>query len=176
MGIFNKHAPLKFKVVRANNNHFMTKRSKLKNEFNKKVLIPKEPTKNNVTSVFLIPKGFDSNFDPSCISDNKGFLNMVKPLFTEKVRTMEQITSIENDEIIYNANDVSEVFNTFFSNAVKVLNIEPYNAIINDISAQSDPILIAIERYKFHPSILKINEKFCKKGDFVFFLKLIVTT
>ena len=44
MGIFNKHAPLKFKVVRANNNPFMTKdlrkaimkRSKLKNEFNKK--------------------------------------------------------------------------------------------------------------------------------------------
>ena len=47
--------------------------------------------------------------------------------------------------------------------------------IINDIT-ESDPIMIAIERYKFHPrSILKINEKLCKKGDFVF-LKLIVMT
>ena len=67
---------------------------------------------------------------------------MVKPLFTDKVRTMEQITIlIENDAIIYNAKDVSEVFNTFFSNAVKVLNIEPNNAIINYIITESDPIL-----------------------------------
>ena len=44
MGIFNKHASLKFKVVKANNNPFMAKdlrkaimkRSKLKNEFHKK--------------------------------------------------------------------------------------------------------------------------------------------
>ena len=48
---------------------------------------------------------------------------MMKPLFTDKVRTMEQITLIENDEIIYNVKDASEVFNTFFSNAVKVRNI-----------------------------------------------------
>ena len=81
---------------------------------------------------------------------------------------MEQITLIENDGIIYNAKDVSEVLNTFFSNDAKVLNIQSNNAIINDIITESDPILIAIERYKFHPSILKINEKFCKEGDFVF--------
>ena len=93
---------------------------------------------------------------------------MVKSLFTDKARTMEQITLIENDEIIYKAKDVSEVFNTFFSNAVKVLNIEPNNAIISAIITESDPILVAIERYKFHPSILKINEKFCKKGDFIY--------
>ena len=69
---------------------------------------------------------------------------------------------------VHNAKDVSEVLNIFFSNAVKVLSIEPNNAIINDIITESDPVLIAIERYKCHPSILKINEKFCKKGDFVF--------
>ena len=100
---------------------------------------------------------------------------MMKPLFIDKVRTMEQITLIENDEIIYNAKDISEVFNTSFSNVVKVLNIEPNNAIINDIITKSNPILIAIESSKFHSSILKINEKFCIKGDFVF-LKLIVTS
>ena len=94
-------------------------------------------------------KNYYSNLDPSCISDDERFWNIVNPLFTDKVRTMEQITLIENDEIIYNAKDVSEVFNTFFSNAVKVLNIEPNNAIINDIITESDPILIAIERYNF---------------------------
>ena len=71
---------------------------------------------------------------------------MVKSLFTDKVRTMEQITLIENDEIIYNAKDVSEVFNTFFSIAVKVLNIEPNNAIINAIITESDLILIAYRK------------------------------
>ena len=33
---------------------------------------------------------------------------------------------------------------------------------------ESNPILITIERYKFHPRILKINEKIYKTGDFIF--------
>ena len=182
MGILNKDAPLKFMVVRANNNPFMTKdlrkaimeSSKLKNEFNKIRSYNSERAykKQRNLCTYLLRKemkNYYSNLDPSCISDNKRFWNMVKPLFTDKVRTMEQIALIENDEIIYNAKDVSEVFNTFFSNAIKVLNIEPNNAIINDIITESDLILIAIERYKFHPSILKINEKFCKIRRFVFF-------
>ena len=62
IGIFNKHVPLKFKVVRANNNPFMTKdlrkaimkRSKLKNEFNKKRSYNSERAyKNNGTYVLI---------------------------------------------------------------------------------------------------------------------------
>ena len=59
---------------------------------------------------------------------------MVKPLFTDKFRTIGQITLIENDEIIWNDEDISEVFNTFFSNAIKVLNIKPASDIINATS------------------------------------------
>ena len=167
MGIFDKHAPLKFKVVTANNNPFMTKdlrkaimkRSKLKNEFNKRrsynseraykkqrnlctyllrkkkknyysnldpsctsdtkrfctYLLRKEKknyysnlnpsctSDNKRLFTYLLRKeknNYSSNLDPSCTSDNKRFWSMVKPLFTDKVRTMEQITLIENDEII----------------------------------------------------------------------------
>ena len=34
---------------------------------------------------------------------------MVKPLFTDKVRTMEQITLIENDEFIYKDKKVQKM-------------------------------------------------------------------
>ena len=136
------------------------KRSKLKNEFTKKRSYNSERAykKQRNLCTYLLrkeKKNYYSNLDLSCIFDNKRFWNMVKSLFIDIVRTMEQITLIENDEIIYNAKDVSEVFNTFFSNAVKVLNIEPNNAIINDIITESDHILIAIERLKMSPKYIK---------------------
>ena len=59
-------------------------------------------------------KNYYSNLDSSCTSDNKRlctylFWNMVKPLFTDKVRTMEQITLIENDEFIYKDKKVQKM-------------------------------------------------------------------
>ena len=81
MGIFNKYATLKFKVVRANNNPFMnkdlrkviTKRSKLKNEFNKERSYNSERAyqKQRNLCTDLLTKEYYSNLDPSCTSDTK---------------------------------------------------------------------------------------------------------
>ena len=50
--------------------------------------------------------------------------------------------------------------NNFFKNAVSTLDIKENSFIINhDNSHITDPVEKAIEKYKFHPSILLIKEK-----------------
>ena len=60
--------------------------------------------------------------------------------------------------------------NNFFKNAVLTLDIKENSYITNhNIPYSTDPIEKAIEKYKFHPSILLINEKTkCKANSFDF--------
>ena len=60
--------------------------------------------------------------------------------------------------------------NNFFKNAVSTLDIKENSYIINhNIPHITDPIEKAIEKYKFHPSILLIKEKTnCKANSFDF--------
>ena len=99
-----------------------------------------------------------NRLNPSLITDNKFFWRVIKPLFSEKCFTNENITLIEKNEIIEDDNKISEIFNDFFTNAVKNLNIEIDQNILNNVDDIEDPILKAIKKYQKHPSILKINE------------------
>ena len=71
---------------------------------------------------------------------------------------------MENKVIVSDDETISEIFNDFFSNAVKNLNIEPYELFSFDkyflgvVSENDDLINTAIKKYEDHPSILKINE------------------
>ena len=69
---------------------------------------------------------------------------------------------------------ISEIFNDFFSNAVKNLNIEPYELfsfdkylLCEDVS-DDDLIYRAIRKYEIHPSILKIKEIVSDNDHFSF--------
>ena len=71
---------------------------------------------------------------------------------------------IEDKVIISDDQKVAEIFNTFFSNAVKNLNIDHYEHfsfdeyfLSKDIEDE-DLILRAIEKYGKHPSIIKIRD------------------
>ena len=44
--------------------------------------------------------------------DNRKFWGTVKPRFTDKINTNEQITLVENDEIISDCSKVAEPMNT----------------------------------------------------------------
>lgn len=66
--------------------------------------------------------------------------------------------------MVENGSMISEIFNDFFINAVKNLDIEYYehfsfdkNFLTNE-SEETDPISKAIRKYENHPSILKIKE------------------
>ena len=171
MNILNNHAPIKLKYIRANDGPFMNKtlrkevmiRSKLKNICNKKKTcashLAYKKQRNYCTNLFRKAKrDFYSNLNPSLISDNKKFWKTVKPFFSDKKLSNESITLIENNNIISSDSDIAETFNDFFANAVKNLNINVDSALITNSDHIEDPIIRAIEKYKKHPSIVKIKE------------------
>ena len=111
-----------------------------------------------------VKKSYFENLKPSSICDNKKFWKTVKPLFSDKIISTDNITLIENDVIVTEDKKVAEIFNSFFSNAVKNLNIDSYEHFSFDEyflckeKGNDDPIIKAIEKYDKHPSILKIKK------------------
>ena len=82
----------------------------------------------------------------------------VKPFFSDKVTSSENITLIAEDEIIGNDSDTARVLNTFFSNIVSNLKIPEYTKYVPLSKFISDPVSKSIVKYRNHPSILKIGE------------------
>ena len=66
---------------------------------------------------------------------------------------------IEQDLILDKNDDVAEVLNKFFINAVSNLNIPKYHDKPANIDHFEDPIAISIEQYKNHPRIVAIKGK-----------------
>ena len=160
MKTFDKHAPLKYKYVRANESPFMTKelrkavmlRSRLRNKLNGDNTLSAKLTYKKQRNLcrYLVRKAkryYYSNLEPSCISDNKKFWRTVNPLFSEKVLSNENIILVEDkNEIHEDDRSISEIFSDFFSNAVKNLNIEINTGlIISDIN-ETDPVTKAIKQ------------------------------
>ena len=137
-------------------------RSKLKNKFNleKTEVARKNYIKQRNTCTNLLraaKRNYYDKLNPSVISDNRLFWKRVKPLFSDKSVLNDNITLINDKNIISDDYKIAEIFNDFFSNVVTNLkrNIDP--KYISDTKHIEDPVLIAIEKYKTHPSILKIN-------------------
>ena len=139
MEILNRHAPLKTKYIRGNDQPFITKelrkehmqRSRLKNNYQKNkseanLMAYKKQRNLCVNLLRKVKKSYFEKLKPSAICDNKKFWKTVKPLFSEKVMLTENITLIENNVLKSEDEEVAKIFNSFFSNAVKNLNIE-YN-------------------------------------------------
>ena len=182
--VWNSHAPVKKKVVRGNNAPFMNKilskafmhRAKLKNRYHK------FPTENNKTSykryrnfcVSLLnkeKKKFYNNLDMKDIKDTKKFWQNVKPLFTGKSKLETNITLVEKDKVITDNNEVAEILNNYFIEAIQNLDIE--NVDVKETGKiQSDNFDEIIEnilqKYTTHPSILKIKENVKVEQKFKF--------
>ena len=169
MNILNIHAPVKKRYVRANISPFMTKdihkaimvRSKLRNRFLKlKTTESRDAYKRQrnlcVTLIRHTKKSFYNNLDPKLITDNKNFWKQVKPFFSDKSPYSNNITLLEEHEIINNNTACAEVLNTFFSEAVNNLNIDRDLHVTNPPYTLS-PVEKAIKMYQSHPSIIKIN-------------------
>ena len=67
------------------------------------------------------------------------------------------MTFVEDKEIASDSAKCAEIMNNFFNDAVFSLDIN--RELHTDVSTSFDPVINAIERYKNHPSILKLNEK-----------------
>lgn len=177
----NAHAPIKQKFLRANDSPFMTKilrkaimhRSKLKNDYNKHMTeshhLAYKKQRNLCTGLLRKAKStFYKNLKPNSINDNKLFWRNVKPLFSDKQITTENITLVDNERIINEESEISEIFSDFFSNVVKKLCVNIDNDLLSSTNHIIDPILKATVKYKLHPSVLKIKENYNTSINFSF--------
>ena len=104
-------------------------------------------------------KDYYEKLNEKDVNDNKTFWKTVKPFLSDKIVSKEQISLVENDEIISEESNVAQTLNFFFSNIVTNLKIPEYKDY--DISFNenvSDPIIKLILKYRNHPSILTIGE------------------
>ena len=60
-------------------------------------------------------KAHYSNLSIKDVNDNKNFWKIVKPLFSEKVNMHENITLIENNNIISSETEIAEKLNAFLA-------------------------------------------------------------
>ena len=169
--VLDMHAPIKKKIVRANDAPYMTQalrkaiatRSRLENVFHRKGTheskIAFKKHKNFCSRLYKKERrNFYSNLDPKSILDNKKFWETVKPFLSDKGLNKRNITLIEGNDIIRNDTEIAETFNTFFESTVKALDINVPTECLNETYGITDPIQAIIRKYENHPSIIKINE------------------
>ena len=182
----NNHATLKTKCIRGNDQPFMTKELRKQHMIRTRLLNnyrccrtdenynAYKNQRNYCTNLLKKTKRcYYRNLNPSLICDNKKFWQTVKPLFSEKTLSSHAngITLVEGENVISNDGQLSEIFNEFFSNAVKNLNISVHFASSSSdhsILSNEDPILNAISKYKKHPSIQRIKDNFKENDIFSF--------
>ena len=129
--LLNKVAPLKTKFLRANHSKFVTKdiskvimlRTKLRNQILKKRTLEAriEYNKQRNICVSLVKKAkrnYDENLDLNDINDNKKFWATMKPLFSNKIKSADNIFLDESGEIIRNEVKVANVFFKYLVNMV----------------------------------------------------------
>ena len=180
LNILNKHAPLKKKVVRANEVPYMTKalrkaianRSRLENRYYREKTdvsrIAYKKQKNYCSRLYKRErKRFYTNLDMRCITDSRKFWKTMKPFFSDKGLGKNNIILVEGNDVISDDVAVANILNAFFENAVTSLDLHIPTEYITDTTDISDPIEAIIVKYANHPSVTKIIEK-CQGFEFSF--------
>ena len=151
---------------------FMT-RSRLRNKFLKNYNSANEFTykqfRNFCTRlVRKEKKTFYNNFDPKQITDNKKLWKTVKPLFSEKHFISQKVNLQESEKVLTDDAEVAETINSFFPNVAERLDIKGFST--NDFTHEPDISFIdnMIEKFRNHPSIIKIKEAMSKGSTFHF--------
>ena len=175
--ILNIHAPIKSKQVRANNAPFMNKtlskaimtRSRLKRKFhinpsNMNKCMYKQQRNYCVNLTRRVKKNYYSKIDINKVNDNKKFWDTIKPSFSEKNLIKKKITLIENDSIVNEDAKVAEIMNLYFAEGIH----DSHQGVL-DATNHLD-VNHVIEKFKNHPSVIKIKEKTNRTNTFTFSL------
>ena len=179
--VLEKHAPLKKKLVRANEAPYITKalrkaimrRSQLENKYRKqrtrenKTLCKKQ---KNFCSRFYKKERvkYFANLDIKKITDNKTFWKTIKPFLSNKSTNSGKILLSENETILTDEETISETFNDFFKKSVEMLQINENKYLLDNVDDMSDSIQILLikenvqtaEAFHFSPvSIVDIEKE-----------------
>ena len=179
--VLEQHAPMKKKVLRANNKPYMTKalrkaimrRSMLKTKFFKNKTdenfkaFKKQKNFTNRLAKRERSKYF-ANLDLNKYTDNIKFWHTLKPLFSNSTTGQNKITLVENGEVVADDKLNSESFNAFFIDAVSSLAIEGNPALLDDVEDITDPVKRAVKKFGHHPSIIDIKKNVSITSKFAF--------
>ena len=91
------------------------------------------------------------------VKENKTFWKKISPLSSNKIKSKEKITLVENDEIISSDIEVAKTFQNFFSSMVKNLNIQRDKTHLSK-TTQDTSVLVCIEEFSKHPSTVSIKK------------------
>ena len=170
--ILDKHAPIKTAVVRGNNKPHMTKalkkammnRTRLKNIANK-TKRPEDIDRYKAQRNLVVKlnrkekRNFFVNLDPVTVGKEKSFWKTFKPLFSEKSSNgCQKIILVENEVIIDDETEISNLFNTYFVNIIDTLPIDSTVSSLEAPNASNDFVADAIKKYENHPCITKIKQ------------------
>ena len=89
-------------------------------------------------------------------------------MFSGSGNRVNNITLIENGEVVTDDKVNAECFNGFFIDAVSSLAIEENRALLDDAGNLSDPVKIAIKKFGNHPSIIDIKKNVSITSTFSF--------
>ena len=141
----DRFAPRKKKYIRGNNAPFMNKtlskeimkRSNLRNKYLKSRSEEDRQRfrKQRNLCVSLLRKtkrSYYSNLNEKKVIDNRTFWKTVKPMFLSKFINSKKITLVGNEKIITNDKEIAKVFNDFFPNIIKTLNVPKKSCWLNN--------------------------------------------
>ena len=168
--IFNKHAPIKRKYIRANEAPFIAKdfhkaimkRSNQETSFwNQGIfLIESYISQRNLSKKLIIKstkRTFFNNLDNRKVTDNWTFWKTVVLLFSSKFSKSGKIHLTEGNKATSNKNELCRVFNNFFSKTVdefKILKVSNYK-----LDNPNDTLKEALRYFENHPNITNIKSK-----------------
>ena len=107
--------------------------------------------------------------------DNKKFWKTVKPFFSDKSYSQNEIVLTQGERIISDDVEVTETMNEFFVNVTDSLGITENFSDENVAHEITDPVKKAVKKFSNHPNILKIKGHYQNAGPFVF-QKVALTT
>ena len=136
--ILNKIAPVKIKVLRFNDNAFMSKsprkaimlRSRLKYNFNNQMFDEnwdnyKKQRNFCVKLLRQTKEKYFSDINVKGISDNKKFWKTIKAFLSKKGLNTNNMMLVENNEMVREEEIVGNIMNNYFANITTHLKLKP---------------------------------------------------
>ena len=171
LSVANKVVPLKTRFILANQAPFINKdiqrtvmvRSKLRTKFLKSRSKSDQKAynkqRNKCVSLRKTKKVYYSNQNVKDIVDDKKFWKTVKSFFSDKSNNFQNISLIENGNLLTDDFEIAEAFNKYFQNLVPNLNLKVPSNLLCQTPENGHEVLAAIYKYQNHPSIKTILEK-----------------
>ena len=104
-------------------------------------------------------KAYYSNLNVKDVVDNKKFWKTIKRFFSDKSNNFENISVIENGNLLTDYFEIAETFNKYLQNLLPNLALKVPKNLLCQTLENGHEILAATYKYQNHPSIKTILDK-----------------